>query len=263
MSSGPKKRRHPPVPAARLRVAELAIEVVAKLVSGPTPAERLPREVVVEKLIAAVTSPDPAAYAELRPELRRARVTAALMADVYIPEVARRLGQSWQDDDLSFAAVSVGCARLQAILREVSAGWSADERGEGQGRTVLVIVPPGEQHTLGAMVLVSQLRRRGVSACLRFAPEEGELCALLKERQFDVAMITLSSDERVAAVARVVRALRDASPRPIFVALGGPALQGAADLQARTGVDLLSSDLELVLKRLRSVGAAVNVLETV
>jgi methylmalonyl-CoA mutase cobalamin-binding subunit len=262
MSSGPKKTSHLPAEDAALRVSGLAIKVVAKLVAGVAPAERQLRDGVVDKLLAAVLSADSNAFATLKPELRRARITPAMLADTYIPEVARRLGQGWQDDCMSFADVSIGAARLQAILREIGASWSADERSDGLSTTVLVIVPANEQHTLGAMVLVSQLRRRGVSVCLRFGPGGEELRVLLQSRLFDGVMISLSTEDKVSAVALLVANIRKAAPRQILVALGGALMQPPADILARTGVDLVTNDLDAVLRSMRPVAASLTLLES-
>jgi len=263
MSSGPKNRKHLPLQDAPLRVSGLAIKVVAKMVAGTAPNERRLREVVVDKLLAAVLSADPLAFEAMRPDLRRARITAAMLADTYIPEVARKLGQGWEDDCMSFVEVSIGTARLQAILREIGASWSADERAEGGTTTVLVIVPQGEQHTLGAMVLISQLRRRGVSVCLRFGPGIAEMRRLLEGRLFDGVMISLSNLDKVPEVTRLVQNIREAAPRPLFVALGGVVLREPKDLLARTGVDLATNDIDAVLKSLRPLAVPLSLFETV
>lgn len=262
MSSEPKKQKNLPVQDVALRVSGLAIEVVAKLVAGSAPAERRPREVIVDKLFAAVVSDDAGAFSALRPELRRARITAPMLADIYIPEVARKLGQCWEDDSLSFAAVSIGTARLQAILREVGASWWADERAESASTTVLVIIPEGEQHTLGAMVLISQLRRKGVSVCLRFDPGGDELQSLLKGRLFDGVMITLSSSQKAPTVARLVQRIRHSAPRPLVVVLGGSAVQEPSRMSQVTGVDLATNDLESALKSILANRLPLTLLET-
>ena len=263
MSSGPKKQKDRLVPGAPFNVSSLAIEVVAKLVGRPVPLERGLRQDVVEKLVDAVMTEDPSAWAQLKSDLQRARINGAVLADLYIPEVARRLGQGWQDDCLSFAEVSIGTARLQSMLREIGADWSADGRSVGTNATVLVIVPPDEQHTLGAMVLVSQLRRRGVSVCLRLAPRAAEIKALLQSRQFDGVLISFSSQDCIPQVSRLVGQLRTACPRRVFVALGGAAVTGAQELAARTGVDLVSNDLDLVLQALGNNAVLSSLPETV
>ena len=147
-------------------VTQFAAEVVARLIQRDMAEEAGLREPLVERFIAAVCSTDPEAFEILKPELRRARVSATAVADLYIPEVARRLGAAWEADCLSFAAVTMGVARLQAILREIGACWSADRGGVVDGPMVLLVLPQGEQHTLGAMVLAGRLRRMGISVAM-------------------------------------------------------------------------------------------------
>jgi len=46
------------------------------------------------------------------------------IATVYIPHVARQLGDEWCDDKLSFARVTIGTARLQSALRLIGTEWT-------------------------------------------------------------------------------------------------------------------------------------------
>jgi MerR family transcriptional regulator, light-induced transcriptional regulator len=263
MRSGQKKHKDRLAAGAPLSVSSLAIEVVAKLVARPVPIERSLRQDILDKLVAAVLSDDPAAGAALKADLTRARVSSTVLADLYIPEAARKLGQGWNEDCLTFAQVSIGTAKLQAMLREIGADWTADARAVAAKTTVLVIVPQEQQHTLGAMVLLNQLRRRGVSVCLRLAPKPEEIGALLTTRKFDGVMISLASQENVPHVSRIVGILRKSCPRGVFIALGGAAIADSHDLVARTGVDLVSNDLDLVLQTLGNASVLLGLPETV
>ena len=49
------------------------------------------------------------------------------IADFYIPQLARELGDDWCSDGLSFAAVTIGVSRLQAMLRELGPEWAGDQ----------------------------------------------------------------------------------------------------------------------------------------
>jgi MerR family transcriptional regulator, light-induced transcriptional regulator len=204
-------------------VAQFAADVVARLVDRDSLPETSLREELIERFMTAVVCPDIGSLDALKSDLRRARLSATTFADRYIPEVARRLGQAWVDDCMSFADVTMGSARLQAILREIGADWAADGRTDDRG-TVLLIIPAGEQHTLGALVLMGQLRRRGVSVCLRIGPSEADLRNLLAQRGFDGALVSGAQAAMLPVCTMLVRLLKDLTTGRMPVAVGGAML---------------------------------------
>ncbi|NBZ86401.1 cobalamin B12-binding domain-containing protein [Stagnihabitans tardus] len=202
---------------------------------------------LVAHLASAACETDSAALTRALDELRRAHVTDMALVSDYIPEAARRLGEGWQNDTLSFLDVTLGTSRLSELLHEVGGDWKGDDAG-GAGRpTVLLVVPPGEQHTLGAAVLACRMRQQGVSVCLRIAPGLTELAALIATRGFDGAMVTLANVEKVESCAVLVRALRTLGKGGLPVVVGGAALQAEPGLQGLTGADLATNSLEAAL----------------
>lgn len=229
-------------------VNHFAAEVVSRLVARDVAAPPVLREALVLQLMAAVRSFDPKPLALLKADLRRARVSMAMLADLYIPEVARRLGQGWHEDTATFAEVSIGAARLQAILRDIAAVWSADEHGARDGPTVLVLMPPGEQHTLGAMVAVARLRRMGVSVCLRIGPGISELRELFARRSFDAVLLSVATTDKLEVCRKLVKTLKDFSGNTVPVAVGGAVLLQNEDELLCLGADIVTSDLDVALQ---------------
>lgn len=165
------------------------------------------------------------------------------LADRYIPEVARRLGHMWLEDKATFAEVTVGTSRLQSLLRDVSRGWHADMHDRRSYSAVLMIVPQGEQHVLGSLVLASWLRRHGVSVTHCIGPTSAELSRLLEMRQFDGAMVSVSCADGVDGCIRLIRTLRGLARRPIHIAVGGPAADTASRLDLQGVADIVTSDV--------------------
>lgn len=224
-------------------VSKFAAEVVARLVQRDGQPETGMRETLVLRFMATIASTDPACFEELKPELRRARVTPSMLADLYIPEVARRLGQGWEDDVLSFAEVTMGVARLQAILREVGSTWSADRDGRVSGPMLLLVLPQGEQHTLGAMVLAGWLRREGISVSMKIAPSLPELAHYVAERTFDGALVSTACNDRLETCRKLVKTLKESSKGELKVAIGGAILHASEDVMRLTGADMATNDI--------------------
>lgn len=254
-----------------------AAEVVARLVARDQVTARVVlREAILARLCAVATSPDADPVGQLRPHLQRARVGATLFADAYIPEAARRLGEEWEADRLSFAEVTMAVVRLQSILRELGAGCAADvamtagfgarplggsapawgsggavSAGTGaQVANILMILPPGEQHSLGVLVLMGQMRRMGVSVCLRIAPSEDDLRTTVDNHSFDGAMVSISGEAVIGASARLVRVIADRTAGRLGVVVGGALVPGLPDLATRIGVCAATNDLSAALRAL-------------
>lgn len=174
---------------------------------------------------------------------RRACISPAAMADTYVPAAARHLGLHWSTDRLNFAEVSIATARLQALVRAIGTRWGGDPVHLASRRSVLMIVPEGEQHTLGAVVAAGQMRRMGLSVCLRLGPERAEVIDLLRARVFDVAMLSIGSAERLEPARKLVDTLRRFGPRGLPILAGGAVAGGDHDVMARTGVDCVTQDL--------------------
>jgi methanogenic corrinoid protein MtbC1 len=231
-------------------VSEFASEVVARLVARDSNGGVVLQEGLVSRFMDAVRSTDPQSFEALKPELKRARISAATLADVYIPEVARRLGRGWEDDVVSFAEVTMGAARLQAVLREIGAEWSANTRMRDGAGTMLLILPAGEQHTLGAMVIAGWLRRQGISVCLRIGPSLADLASLMALRKFDGVMISVAGDDKLEVCAKLVKTLREAVDYKLRVAVGGAIMAREAGMEATLGADIVTNDLPKALAAL-------------
>ena len=201
------------------------------------------REPVVSGLITAALSGKKDAFADLLRELKKARVSAAALADLYIPEAARRMGEAWQDDQMSWLDVSIGVGRMQSLLREIGTAWAADQAGDTGHGTVLLIVPDREQHTLGPMVAMGQLRRFGVSVCLRIAPSHNELRSLMAARQFDGVLISIATKDKLDSVSKTVQFIKASAVKPMPIVVGGAVTSKVEDIVACTGADLASNDI--------------------
>ncbi len=241
------------------RVVHFAAEVVARLAKGDTSQGGVLNESMLQRLMRAVAVPDPDGFAALRPEFKRAKISPSVVADHYIPEVARRLGRDWATDCATFADVTMGSARLQAILREIGRDWSADAAGSAEGPTLLVILPEGEQHTLGAMVLAARLRRNGVSVSLRIGDPAPVLATFVRDRSFDGALISVACHERLENSARLVKTLKDSTQGRLKIAVGGAVLETGAYCANATGADVVTNDIEVALAGLGLVGRPAEV----
>ena len=229
-------------------VSDLAVKIVAKLAARDLQPAPVFIDAVVQRLTEAVSADNHSMIESLKPEFKRLRISPAMLADIYIPEAARRLGKAWEDDTLTFAGVTIGTVRLQSILRDISTDWAADASKLAQGTgAVLLLLPEKEHHTLGPLVLTGQLRRRGVSVCLQLATEGREWRSVLQRRHFDGVIISVGWEGKVAACAQLVGTIKAMTKGKMPVAVGGAVLTRSDDMLGCVGADIVTNDLDNVL----------------
>lgn len=229
------------------RTAGLALEAIGRLIAiRGSGADRV-LDHLVDLLFDASRAQDDGPVRDALSQMRREHVSDLAIVTQYIPEAARRLGAGWEDDSLSFLDVTVGAARLSELVAEIGGGWKGDDVAKAGQSTVLVVVPPGEQHTLGVVVLACIMRQSGISVCLRFGPSLTELAAIMATRRFNGAMVSLGSTEKVESCAVLVKTLHALGKGALPVALGGAIIGVEDDLEIRTGAELVSNDLDAAL----------------
>ncbi len=229
-------------------VTHFASQVVSLLADRGVKTVADLREPLVQELMKASTSGTRQAFAALLAEMRRARISLPALADVYIPEAARRLGNFWLEDQMSWMDVSIGVGRMQSLLREIGVAWVADRAGDAGNGTVMLIIPDREQHTLGPMLAMSQMRRYGVSVCLRIAPSVEELRDLTMTRRFDGVLISVATKEKLGDAARTIKFLRAAMSTPCPIVIGGAVMSKVEDPASLAGGDFSSNDIGAALE---------------
>jgi hypothetical protein len=248
-----------PPPRNLAGVNYFASQVVSLLVDRNSRGSVELREPLVQAMITASVSGSEHAFEQLLSEVRRTRVSLAALADVYIPEAARRMGEAWLADTMSWLEVSIGAGRLQSLLREIGNAWFADQSGDtGQG-TVLLILPDQEQHTLGPMVAMGQMRRFGVSVCLRIGPSLDELRNLLETRNFDGIMISVGTEGKLPLASNIVKFLKSIRSPSTPILIGGAVMSMVEDVASCTGADYAFNDIGAALE---AIGLKPDALRT-
>ena len=168
------------------------------------------------------------------------------IADLYVPAVARTLGEDWVDDRISLASTSVGAAMLQWLLGALEqAHLHSDIAVDGPG--VLLMVPAGEHHTLGAVLLGQQLRRRGfwVRPMLQARAESSQPPL---QRRLNATMISASPATGMQDLRRLVTAARKATAEASPVLIGGTIADLEPGLADRSGADHVATDVQDALR---------------
>jgi DNA-binding transcriptional MerR regulator len=183
----------------------------------------------------AIVSGDPIeAFVSAAAALDGDRIEAALdelfgrgsfesIVDAWLMPAAAALGDAWAAGRVAIAGEHAASA---ALARRLAGAFEAAARADG--RPIVVGLPPGSRHELGALAFATALRRRGAAVLYLGAdvPVASwlDVRSRLQPRLLVVAVVT--EDDRASAVDVAAALRRDNDGTP--VALGGRAAAGAA-----------------------------------
>jgi DNA-binding transcriptional MerR regulator/methylmalonyl-CoA mutase cobalamin-binding subunit len=150
------------------------------------------------------------------------RFEAAMDAVVF--PALRAVGDAWSRDELDVAREH---AASETIRRRIAHYFDAASQNVA-GPTIVVGLPPGSRHELGAFAFAVAARRAGCDVVYLGAdvPLEAWLRAV-RDRAAAAAVIAIVRREDVRPAVEVVRALRDDDVR--LVAVGGPSVDRVPD----------------------------------
>ena len=170
-----------------------------------------------------------------------------IYVDLLIP-TARRLGDDWNEDFISFTDVTIGLTRLQQVVRTL--GHSIPTRdADEDARSVYFVPAPNEQHAFGLVILEDYFRRAGWRTWLDTAATGEDAARTVGHDWFDIFGLSATSDTPADVIASTIAQVRKASRNPrLFVMVGGrlfiddPALAGVvgADAASVTAGEALS-----------------------
>lgn len=156
---------------------------------------------------------------------------------------ARYLGHLWNEDLCDFTEVTVGLGRLQQVLRELSPAFGQSVEHPAQGRRVLLLPSPGEQHTFGLVMVAEFFRRAGWDVTGGAWAAGADAAALVAAEWFDVIGFSLGAEVHLDALADSVRAVRHATCNPdIAILVGGPMFGAHPEYVQRVGADGMTID---------------------
>ncbi len=176
--------------------------------------------------------------------LRARQVSAeALCLDTLAP-AARRLGELWVDDRCDCAAVTAGVGVLRHMLRELDADFTPPIPANDPPRRILLATAPGEQHGLGLAMVAAFLRRAGWAVTLG-EPRANAIAAQLRDEDFAILGLSVSSDRLLPVLRSTIRLARRASRnRSLAVMVGGPIFNERPGLAVTMGADATAADAQ-------------------
>ncbi len=221
--------------------SELAENAVSLLNQRQTTTAAGARQFILDHLLRAVTSPTGYDAGQILDELRGHRLSTDSVIDIYVPAVARILGEMWEDDQMDFAAVTVGSMRLQSLLSLASSESLDFLRPAEASHYMLIAVPLGEQHFLGAFVLAAQLRRLGARVEMSFCETAPDFVSRVICDTPDMILFSTSCKASLETVSQLVLDISNVLEQRPLIAVGGGATKFMSEKEGTSGIDLVTN----------------------
>ena len=130
-----------------------------------------------------------------------------IYVELLVP-TARLLGEMWNADYCSFTDVTIGLWRLQQLVHKLSPAFLNESEPRQDGRRLLLVPEPGEQHTFGLIMVAEFFRRAGWDVWDQPLNSRAELLDVVRREHFSIVGLSVGSIERLGALAETIRLLR-------------------------------------------------------
>jgi MerR family transcriptional regulator, light-induced transcriptional regulator len=157
--------------------------------------------------------------------------------------VARYLGKLWDEDICDFTEVTMGLSRLHRVLRELSPAFSRSSDCPANGRRVLLLPAPGEQHTFGLVMVAEFFRRAGWDVAGGPWEAGGDPSVMVQREWFDVVGFSMANHLHMEELGECIRKVRKSALNPnVGIIVGGPAFATNPEYADLVDADAAAND---------------------
>ena len=247
----PPRRQHSAADLARM----IECEIIPRLMlahASPEPEPAAPAVAVLstqtlDAFVAMTLSQEaPALIAHVRSLLHDGLSLERAYVDLLGP-TARRLGDDWVDDVVSFTDVTIGLSRLHQVVRGLAISLPP-RPADPSAHAACFVTAPGEQHAFGLSLVEDQFRRAGWRTWLDAAATREDAAQAVALDWFDVLGLSATSDTKVEDVTSTIALVRKGSLNPgLFVLVGGRLFEEGPELVATVGADAFAATASAAL----------------
>ena len=197
----------------------------------------------VERFAKVVVSDDEDLALQSLDHYRRNGVPIDVIYLNLLAPTARFLGDLWSEDLCDFTDVTVGLGLLQRVLRELSPMFGRIVQHPFDGRRVLLLPCPGEQHTFGLSMVGEFFRHAGWDVAGDTSGSPADAMSRVASEWFDAAGFSLGAEARLPALEEAIRSFRQlACNRHMPILVGGPLFAEHPEYVDKVGADGMTTD---------------------
>jgi methanogenic corrinoid protein MtbC1 len=185
-----------------------------------------------------------------------------------IPRIARKLGDQWVSDSLSFSEVTIATGRLQKLIYSLDHLFQETRTHASTAHTILVSAAPGSHHTLGPLILSNYFTWAGWNVLSESTPSQHYIETTVANKSLTAIAISIADYDQLDQLPTLIQLIRNKSRNPGIIVLTGGSLYNAdamsfghikADIKSNTPEEALHQ-LNRILNVTNDVGITASVL---
>ena len=204
--------------------------------------------------VALITRDGPQKTEQYITELLNLGMGIDLIVLELIPRIARKLGNQWASDSLSFAEVTIATGRLQKLIYSLDHLYQETRTSPTTTHSILVTAAPGSHHTLGPLILSNYFTWAGWSVLSESAPSERFIETTVTSKSLTAIAVSIADYDQLDRLPKLIQTIRSKSLNPAIIVLTGGSLYNADAMSfGHIKADIKSSTPEEALHQLNRI----------
>ena len=183
-----------------------------------------------------------------------------------IPRIARKLGNQWASDNLSFADVTIATGRLQKLIYSLDHLYQETRTSPSTIHSILVTASPGSHHTLGPLILSNYFTWAGWNVLSESTPTQHYIEKIIASRSLTAIALSIADYDQLDQLPALIQSIRYKSLNPAIIVLTGGSLYNSdamsfghikADIKSNTPEEALHQ-LNRILKITTEVSSPIS-----
>jgi methanogenic corrinoid protein MtbC1 len=171
-----------------------------------------------------------------------------------IPRIARKLGDQWVSDSLSFTEVTIATGRLQKLIYSLDHLFQETRTNASTTHSILVTATPGSHHTLGPLILSNYFTWAGWNVLSESAPTQRYIETTVATKSLTAIAVSVADYDQLDQLPALIQAIRSKSLNPAIIVLTGGSLYNSDALSfGHIKADIKSNTPEEALHQLNRI----------
>jgi methanogenic corrinoid protein MtbC1 len=171
-----------------------------------------------------------------------------------IPRIARKLGDQWVSDSLSFTEVTIATGRLQKLIYSLDHLFQETRTNASTAHSILVTAAPGSHHTLGPLILSNYFTWAGWNVLSESAPSQRYIETTVASKSLTAIAVSVADYDQLDQLPALIQAIRSKSLNPAIIVLTGGSLYNSDALSfGHIKADIKSNTPEEALHQLNRI----------
>ena len=171
-----------------------------------------------------------------------------------IPRIARKLGDQWVSDSLSFTEVTIATGRLHKLIYSLDHLFQETRTNPSTAHSILVTAAPGSHHTLGPLILSNYFTWAGWNVLSESTPSQRYIETTVARKSLTAVALSVADYDQLDQLPALIQAIRSKSLNPAIIVLTGGSLYNSDALSfGHIKADIKSNTPEEALHQLNRI----------